>query len=78
MPTTSTSAPLIRIEIVKHQNAGLKISPSCSLLRWNAAAMSLAMSPRIAKTIDVVTSEMQLAMKSLLLSMVGSSITALR
>jgi hypothetical protein len=38
---------------------------------WNAAAMSLATSPRIAKLIDVVTSERQLVTKSFRLFMAG-------
>ena len=38
MPTTSTSAPLMKIAMVKAQNAGLKIRPICSLVIWKAAA----------------------------------------
>src|SRR3954465_13668196 len=73
MPTMSTSAPLIKMAIVNAQNAGLKISPICSLVSWKALLMGAAISPRIAKTIAVVTSEIQLATKSLRLLMKSSS-----
>ena len=33
MPSTSTSAPVMKIAIVNAQNAGLKMSPSCSFVR---------------------------------------------
>ncbi len=54
----------MKMATVDAQNAGLKINPSCSLVRWNTRERSPAISPRIANTIDVVTSEMQLATKS--------------
>jgi uncharacterized protein YbjQ (UPF0145 family) len=62
----------MKIAIVKAQNAGLKISPICSFVIWNALLIGPATSPRIAKTIEVVTSETQLATKSLCLGMDGS------
>ncbi len=61
----STSAPLMKIAIVNAQNAGLKISPICSFVIWNAVLIGPATSPRIANTIEVVTSDTQLATKSL-------------
>src|SRR6188768_4508734 len=64
MPTTSTSAPLTKIAIVNAQNAGLQIRPICWAESWKAALIAGSMSPRIAKTIDVVTREMQLATNS--------------
>src|SRR5512134_2206830 len=60
MPTASTSAPLMKMAIVNAQNAGLKIRPICSFVMWNALLIGEAMSPRIANTIDVVTSDTQL------------------
>src|SRR5688572_8228914 len=68
MPTASTSAPLMKIATVNAQKAGLKISPICSLVSRNAALMAGATSPRMAKTIDVVTSDTQLATNSFCLS----------
>ena len=65
MPSASTSAPLMKIAIVNAQNAGLKIKPICSLVIRNALLIGAATSPRIANTIDVVTSDTQLARKSL-------------
>src|SRR5512138_2677586 len=50
--------------IAKAQKAGLKTRPSCSLVMWKAALIALATSPRIAKDIDVVTSETALTVKS--------------
>jgi hypothetical protein len=69
IPTRSTSAPLMKIATVKAQNAGLKISPICSLVNWNAALSAGAISPRMANTIEVVTSDTQLATKSFCLFM---------
>ena len=64
MPTTSTSAPLTKMATVNAQNAGLQMRPICCADNWNAALIAGSISPRIAKTIDVVTSEMQLATNS--------------
>ena len=72
MPMTSTSAPLMKIAMVKAQNAGLKIRPICSFVIWNALLIGPATSPRIAKTIEVVTSDTQLATKSLFLFICSS------
>src|SRR5688572_20016942 len=68
MPTASTSAPLMKMATVNAQKAGLKIRPICSLVNRNAALMAGATSPRMANTIDVVTSDTQLATKSFPLS----------
>src|SRR5688500_18581285 len=68
MPTASTSAPLMKIATVNAQKAGLMISPICSLVSWNAALIAGATSPGMAKTIDVVTSDTQLATNSFCLS----------
>src|SRR2546429_1605033 len=58
--------------IVKAQNAGLKINPICSFVIWKALLIGPATSPRMANTIEVVTSETQLATKSLCLFMAAS------
>src|SRR5258708_23164642 len=72
IPTMSTSAPLMKMAIVKAQNAGLKIRPICSLVNRKALLIGPATSPRIAKTIEVVTSDTQLATNSLCLAMYRS------
>src|SRR4029078_400683 len=72
MPTASTSAPLMKMATVNAQKAGLKISPICSFVIRNAALMAGATSPRMANTIDVVTSDTQLATKSFCLCMRSS------
>ena len=64
IPTASTSAPLMKMAMVNAQNAGLKIRPICSFVIWNALLIDVAMSPRIANTMDVVTSETQLTRNS--------------
>src|SRR6185369_1258875 len=69
MPTMSTSAPLMKMAMVNAQKAGLKIRPICSFVIRKALLIGPATSPRIAKTIAVVTSETQLATKSLCLCM---------
>jgi len=54
MPTTSTRLPLMKMAIVNAQKAGLKISPICSLVMWNAwlsePAMSLSAVPLTSET----------------------------
>ena len=65
-------APLMKMAMVNAQNAGLKINPICSLVNWNALLIGPATSPRIANTMEVVTSDTQLATNSLCLGMQGS------
>ncbi len=69
IPSQSTSEPATMIESVKPQKAGERIAPICSLVRWKSTVRASAMSPRIENIIDVVTSETQLATKSLRLFM---------
>jgi hypothetical protein len=57
------------MEIVKAQNAGLQIVPIWPLVSWKVALIAVSTSPRIANTIAVVTSDMQLATNSLCLGM---------
>src|SRR2546425_13348831 len=71
-PTVSTRPPLMKIATVNAQNAGLQIVAICSFVSWNAILMAASTSPRIANTIDVVTSDTQLATKSLCLFMAAS------
>jgi hypothetical protein len=55
----------MKMAMVNAQNAGLKIRPICSFVIWKALLIGEAMSPRIANTIDVVTSDTQLTKNSL-------------
>ena len=57
--------------IVKAQKAGLNTRPSCSFVSWKAPLIGPATSPRMANTIEVVTSDTQLATNSLCLFMPG-------
>ena len=65
MPTMSTRLPLMKMAIVNAQKAGLKTSPICSLVMWNAWLSGPAMSPRMANTIEAVAIDRQLATNSL-------------
>src|SRR4051794_33916991 len=51
--------------MVNAQKAGLQIVPICLALIWNVLLIAPSMSPRMANTMDVVTSETQLARNSL-------------
>jgi hypothetical protein len=53
------------MESVKPQNAGLRIAPICSLVRWKSVVSASAMSPRMENIIEVVRSDRQLATNSL-------------
>ena len=61
MPMASTMSPLTKMARVKPQKAGPQMRPICSLVRWNAPERSPSMSPRMAKTIEVVRRDRQLA-----------------
>ena len=63
MPMASTMRPLTKIARVKPQKAGPQMRPICSFVRWKAADRSASMSPRMANTIEVVSSDRQLATK---------------
>ena len=60
---------------VKPQKAGLRMKPICSFDKWKSAPKESRISPRIEKTIDVVTRAIQLATKSFLVFMLNEVYT---
>src|SRR5260370_38940538 len=72
IPTASMIKALMKIATVNPQKAGPQINPICSLVKWNAALNDDSTSPRMAKTMDVVSSDRQLVTNSLCLFMFPS------